>query len=127
MTITYRFFYETFVIKSKILKEFLEDKLSFIGLINIYHKDKFIITEENKNSKELFAYAENLLDCEFIFFEFVFEFERDSSTPPAESLGMTTLLLLLLVFSNSAILSASSWILVSSVASCKLLPACSAS
>jgi hypothetical protein len=29
-----------------------------------------IIIEENKNSLEVFAYLENMLDCEFIFFEF---------------------------------------------------------
>jgi hypothetical protein len=70
MTITYRFFFETVVLRSNLLKDFLEDKLNFIGLINIYHKDRIIITEENRNSKEIFTYSENLLDCEFIFYEF---------------------------------------------------------
>jgi hypothetical protein len=70
MTITYRFFYNNFVLNSNLLREFLEDKFKFIELINIYHRDKIIITEENKTSIEVFSYIESLLDCEFIFFEF---------------------------------------------------------
>lgn len=70
MTITYRFFYENVVLRSSLLRDFLEDKLSFIGLINIYHKDRIVIIEDNKHTKEIFTYSENLLDCEFIFYEF---------------------------------------------------------
>ena len=70
MTITYRFFYENIVLKSSKLREFLEAKYKFIGLINIYHKDKILIAEEIKITKETFAYMENILDCEFIFNEF---------------------------------------------------------
>lgn len=70
MTITYRYFYDNIILKSNTISEFLGDKLKYIEIINIYHKDKIKITEENKLSMGTFAYVENLLECEFIFFEF---------------------------------------------------------
>ena len=69
MTVTYRFFYENVVKKSECLLS-LFDKPKFIELINIYHKDKIVIQENQKISRELFCYIENLLDMEFIFYEF---------------------------------------------------------
>lgn len=69
MTVTYRFFYENVVKKSESLFA-LFDKPKFIELINIYHKDKILIQENQKISRELFCYIENLLDMEFIFYEF---------------------------------------------------------
>ncbi len=69
MTVTYRFFYENIVKRSESFLA-LFDKQKFIELINIYHKDKIVIQENQKISRELFCYIENLLDIEFIFYEF---------------------------------------------------------
>ncbi len=70
MTVTFRYFYDKIVSKSVIFKEHINDKSKFIELINIYHKDKLIITEENRKSLEVYSYMESLLDNEFIFLEF---------------------------------------------------------
>lgn len=69
MTVTYRFFYDNIVKQSESLLA-LFDKQKFIELINIYHKDKIVFQENQKISRELFCYIENLLDMEFIFYEF---------------------------------------------------------
>jgi hypothetical protein len=69
MTITYNFFYESIVSTNKIFSNSL-DKYKFIELINIYHKDKIFITEENKSTKEIFTYIDNLMESEMIFYEF---------------------------------------------------------
>jgi len=69
MTITYRFFWDNVIRKSDNLL-ILFDKPKYIELINIYHKDKMVIQENQKISKEMFIYIENLLELEFIFYEF---------------------------------------------------------
>jgi hypothetical protein len=69
MTITFRFLYENIIKKCPQFNSFLE-KHKFVELINAYHKDKMVISDENKNTKEVFTYIENLLDIEMIFYEF---------------------------------------------------------
>jgi hypothetical protein len=69
MTISYRFFYDKIIKKSENLMANY-DKIKFIELINIYHKDKINISETQKFTKEQITYIENLLDIEFIFYEY---------------------------------------------------------
>ena len=69
MTITYRYFYTNIIQKSQIFSPFI-DIYHFVELINFWHKEKIIFTELNKKTKDIFSYIENLLDIEFIFFEF---------------------------------------------------------
>lgn len=69
MTVTYRFFYDNIIKESSILASLFE-LTKYIELINIYHKDKIIIQENQKISREVYAYIESLLDVEFIFYEF---------------------------------------------------------
>jgi len=69
MTISYRFFYDNVIrVNENLLALF--DKPKYIELINIYHKDKINIPENQKISKESYFYIENLLDLEFIYYEF---------------------------------------------------------
>jgi hypothetical protein len=69
MTVTYRYFYDKVIKKSEnLIANF--DKIKFIELINIYHKDKINISESQKITREQFQYIENLLDIEFIFYEY---------------------------------------------------------
>ena len=68
MTITYRFLYDNVLKKIRELS-FL-DIFKYAEMMNMYHKDRMIISDENKYSKETYAYVENLLDMEMIFFEF---------------------------------------------------------
>jgi hypothetical protein len=69
MTITFRFLYENIIKKCPQFSSFLE-KYRFVELINTFHNDKKIITEETKNTKEIITYIENLLDIDMIFYEF---------------------------------------------------------
>lgn len=69
MTITYIFFYESIVLNCKPFADSI-DRYKYVELVNLYHKDKIIITEDNKSTKEIFTYIENLLESEMIFFEF---------------------------------------------------------
>jgi len=70
MTITHKFFYETYVSKSEHFRNIFPDKFKFVEIINIYHKDKIIISENSPYTKELLNYVENIYDIEMIFFEF---------------------------------------------------------
>jgi hypothetical protein len=68
-TITFRFLYDNLIKKCPPFHSFLE-KHKYVELINVYHKEKMIISDENKNSKEAVTYIENLLEIEMIFYEF---------------------------------------------------------
>jgi hypothetical protein len=68
-TMTYRYFYENIIKRCPQFIGFLE-KHKYIELINIFHKEKMILSEDNKNSKEAFAYIEALMDSEMVFYEF---------------------------------------------------------
>jgi hypothetical protein len=70
MTITNRFLYDKVLTKCKDITQFL-DKFKYVEIINMNHSNKMMISDENKYSKEIFAYCENLLDNEMIFYEFV--------------------------------------------------------
>jgi hypothetical protein len=69
MTITYRYFYDSIIKRIPQFNSFLE-KSKFIELINAFHKNKKLISDVNKNSKETFAYIEALMDSEMILYEF---------------------------------------------------------
>ncbi len=70
MTFTFRFFYNCYITKSQLFNNIFNEKLKFIEIINVYHKDKIPIGDNTKITKELFNYVENLFDIEIIFFEF---------------------------------------------------------
>jgi len=70
MTITYRFFYENYISKSDLFKDIFTEKIKFVEIINIYHRDKYNINELQKYSQEIYGYIENLFEIEMIFFEF---------------------------------------------------------
>ena len=71
-TITYRFFYKNVIRKSKVLKKLFTTKMKFIEIINYYHKNKMVVktNEIGLNPIRYLIYFENLLDLEFIQFEF---------------------------------------------------------
>jgi len=68
-TITFKFFFENIIKKSARFQKIF-DKFRFIELMTVYHKEKLVITEENKHSKEVTLYIESLYDCEIIYYEF---------------------------------------------------------
>jgi transcription elongation factor GreA len=80
LTVKYAFFYAKVIKQSELLQQLYESKKSFIEVINHFHKDKQyqsslssgeLVVDNNNNSKELNAYINELMDMEFIFYEFV--------------------------------------------------------
>jgi hypothetical protein len=70
MTITYNFLYENYIKKSVIFSPLFNDRLKFVEIITVYHKDKINISDSIKYNKEIHMYVEKLYELEMIFFEF---------------------------------------------------------
>lgn len=70
MTVTYNFFYQHVLLHSDLVKELYENKSSFIEIINHFHKDKMFFGE-NTSKKVKNQYIADLMEIEFIFYEFV--------------------------------------------------------
>lgn len=68
-TLTYRFLFNTLILKYEKFTTFC-NKINFIDMINMYHKDKKLIGIRSVNDKQTLNYIETLYDCELIFFEF---------------------------------------------------------
>ena len=75
MTVTYDYFYQKIIRKSSLLRELYDSKLSFIEIINYFHKDKKYFDKSAYDSKESYEemrhYINDLMDYEFIFYEFI--------------------------------------------------------
>ena len=67
-TITNRFLYDSIVKKSYMICNLI-DKYKFYEFLTIYHKDKIVIKEENKNSVEVNRCIESVLNNDSIFYE----------------------------------------------------------
>jgi hypothetical protein len=73
-TITYKFLYDNIILKNKILAEVFSNKIEFLELITIYHKEK-IVTSSNANtvdfsSIEIINYIESVFNQEMVLYEF---------------------------------------------------------
>ena len=70
MAITHKYFYEEVLLKTATLNEYVKDKMNYIGLITIYHKNKMVINQNDLLKKDVALYIEQLMCNEFIFVEF---------------------------------------------------------
>ena len=68
LTITNKIFFNFLIQRSSLFQNLL-DKFKFVELITIYHKEKMIITEDNKQSNQVIIYIDTLFDCEIIYYE----------------------------------------------------------
>ena len=73
-TITYKFLYNNIIKKNQILDEVFKNKIEFLELITLHHKEKYV-TSINANSIdfgniEIINYIENVFNTEMILYEF---------------------------------------------------------
>jgi hypothetical protein len=73
-TITYKFIYDNIIKKNQILDEVFKNKIEFLELITLHHKEK-VVTLANANTIdfgniEIINYIENVFNTEMILYEF---------------------------------------------------------
>ena len=73
-TLTYRYFYENVILNSEELSKVFEDKLTYIDIITLFHKQRKITSANidtlEVTNDEIFEYIESALEYEMIFREF---------------------------------------------------------
>ena len=70
MAVTHKYFYEEVLLRTEALSEYVKDKLNYIGLITIYHRNKMAISQNDLLKKDVVMHIEQLMSNEFIFAEF---------------------------------------------------------
>lgn len=72
ITISYNFFYQTVIKRSRILSNLIPSKSKYIDILNYFHKDKIVLANEDltQNSIKYYNYMEELLYNEMVSFEF---------------------------------------------------------
>ena len=73
-TLTYRYFYENVILNSEEFSKVFEDKLTYIDIITLFHKQRKITSANidtlEVTNDEIFEYIESALEYEMIFREF---------------------------------------------------------
>ena len=70
MAITYKYLYECVLLKIKSIKDYIKNKLSFIELITVHHRNRMNITYNDLDRIDVVKYIEQVMSNEFIFYEF---------------------------------------------------------
>ena len=73
MTVTFDYFYKKIIKRSPLLRSLYQTKIQFVEVINYFHKDKKFLSDNTieYDKEEIRVYVENLMEQEFIYYEFI--------------------------------------------------------